>query len=380
MNVASKIIDTIPANYPFEKASASLLMAQPDALVYADTDRIIQKINPSFTRIFGYTPEEITGKSTEIIYSDSRLFHEQGRLRFNSGSRHPPASYDMTYKRKNGEMFNAVSIGFTVRNSWGRAVGFMLLLRDVTAGKQMESDYIHLGIESQNRRCCRFESLGRLAGGVAHDINNLLFPIIGHTDILLEDLPEASQYRESVAEVRKAAAKIQKLLRQLLVFGRKQTLEAAPLNLNTILKNFKTLLQKTIQKDVFMEIILAEKLPLIHADNGQVEQIIMNLVVNAGHAMPDGGNLQMETGTGTMPGTDNPCVFFCVRDNGIGMDDQTCCRIFDPFFTTRASGQGTGLGLSTVSGIVQQHRGQIQVRSKPGEGSCFTVYLPGNDH
>lgn len=472
-----------PDSAPREKAAEMLLTALPDAVVFTDSDRVIQKVNQAFTEIFGYTADEIAGKSTRDLYADPDRYIEQGRVRYNPANRQAPAPYDMTYRRKDGSVFNAMSLGTPVRESGGRVSGYMVVLRDVTDKQQIQSDYIRLAtavaqatenvvitdpdgriqyvnpsfekttgftrsevigkspsllksgyhddafyrdiwttitsgrpwagrirnkrkdgsfytedciispvfsetggiinfvgvkhditrtleLEEKNRQTQRIESLGRLAGGVAHDINNMLFPILGFTEILLEEMPADSLHRDPIEQIRAAGVKIRNLIRQLLAFSRKQTLETGPLDLNHVIREFEKLLRKTVREDVEMQIRLHPGLPLVTADEGQMEQILMNLVVNAQNAMPHGGNIAIETGTMA------DAAFIRVSDTGTGMDARTRSRIFEPFFTTRGDAMGTGLGLATVYGIVKQHQGDISVNSEPGKGARFTVSLP----
>jgi len=239
-------------------------------------------------------------------------------------------------------------------------------------------------LEEQSRQAQKVESIGRLAGGVAHDLNNLLSPIIGYSDLLLMERDLDPERREYVDQIMLAGTRARDLVRQLLAFSRKQTLEYKPVDVNQAVAGFEKLLRRTIREDVDIVIRPAADIPPIMADIGQIEQVILNLAINAQDAMPEGGRLTIETTMkklgrraavvlGEMaPG---PYVILTISDTGCGMDEEVKEKLFEPFFSTKGE-RGTGLGLSTVYGIVKQHRGNIQVESQPQEGSVFRIYLP----
>jgi signal transduction histidine kinase/CheY-like chemotaxis protein len=244
----------------------------------------------------------------------------------------------------------------------------------ITRRNQLEEQLLH----SQ-----KMEAVGCLAGGIAHDFNNLLTVILGYSGMLRDSL-SAGDDLQSVVEIEKAATRAASLTGQLLAFSRKQVLQLRVLDLNSVVAGMKEMLERLIGEDIELDIELASRLDNVKADSGQIEQVVMNLAVNARDAMPAGGRLRIATRNGAcavganellrmQPG---PCVILCVSDNGAGMDAETQARVFEPFFTTKESGKGTGLGLSTVYGIVQQCGGAITVGSQPGHGATFTVYLP----
>jgi signal transduction histidine kinase/DNA-binding response OmpR family regulator len=243
-------------------------------------------------------------------------------------------------------------------------------------------------LEEQLDHSRRMEAVGRLAGGVAHDFNNLLSVIISYTGFAIEDLREIDPIRADLEEVRKAAERAASLTRQLLAFGRKQVMAPSVINLNRTLSGFEGIIRRLLREDITLEMHLAEDLGNVLADPGQVEQVIMNLVLNASDAMPDGGKLSIETAnidldgihTGRhMEARPGRYAMLVVADTGSGMDAETREHIFEPFFTTKAVGKGTGLGLSTVYGIVKQSGGHVWVYSEPGLGTTFRVYLPLTD-
>ena len=246
----------------------------------------------------------------------------------------------------------------------------------------------HKVLEEQLRQAQKMEAIGRLAGGVAHDFNNLLTVIGGYTQLMLVRIPPGDELRLDVEQVAKAGERAASLTRQLLAFSRKQVLAPRVLNLNGAVSETTKLLERLIGEDVELVTILAPGLGNVKADPGQVEQVIMNLAVNARDAMPKGGKLTLSTRNVVLdesharenPGTQaGPHVLLSVIDTGMGMNRETLSHLFEPFFTTKEQGKGTGLGLSTVYGIVKQSGGSIQVQSEPGRGTTFEVYLPRLD-
>jgi len=239
--------------------------------------------------------------------------------------------------------------------------------------------------EQQLRQSQKMEAVGRLAGGIAHDFNNLLMVMMGYTELLLEQLKPGNQLREHAQQVWNAGQRATAVTQQLLAFSRRQAVVPKVLDLNGVLANLGKMLPRLIGEDVQLVIVPGKNLGMVHADSGQLEQVIMNLVVNARDAMPDGGELRIETANARFAADDPdrpasvPCgdyVSLSVKDSGVGINPEMMSRIFEPFFTTKEVGKGTGLGLAMVYGIVQQSSGHIAVESKPGAGTDFTVFLP----
>ncbi len=254
--------------------------------------------------------------------------------------------------------------------------GTVVNLTDITPIKKLEN---------QLHQAQKMEAVGRLAGGIAHDFNNLLYVILGYSEILMQNIDTSHPHYEGLKEINNASERARMLVRQLLAFGRKQVLNVNWVDINQVINDFEKLLRRIIGEDIKLEIRLMNKPAVVKADITQIEQVLMNLAVNARDAMPDGGLLTIETGVinldeyYTSSGaeiTPGNYIMIQVSDNGVGMDAETIARIFDPFFTTKATDVGTGLGLSTVYGIVKQHDGHISVYSEPDRGTVFKILLP----
>jgi PAS domain S-box-containing protein len=262
-----------------------------------------------------------------------------------------------------------------IRAPSGQRTGSLVLLRDVTERRMLEE---------QLRQAQKMEAVGKLAGGVAHDFNNLLTAIIGFSALAEDDLPEDSPARPSLAQVRRSAEQAASLTRQLLAFGRRQLLQPEAIDLNDVVRQMEPMLRRLIGEDVTVRAEYGEPMPIIDADRTQLQQILLNLAVNARDAMPAGGHLTIRTGRLTVGGRfeggpdlpDGEYVWLEVSDTGQGIPPEALHRIFEPFFTTKAFGQGTGLGLSTVYGIAKQSGGDVMVTSTPGSGAIFRVLFP----
>ncbi len=268
------------------------------------------------------------------------------------------------------------------RNKSGEFTGLVHVVRDITARKEAEE--AQKSLQEQLVQSQKMESVGRLAGGIAHDFNNMLSAITGYTELVLLKLPDDSPHRDKLRTVRDAGLRAAELTRQLLAFSRKQVLEMKPVNINGLIERMGKILGRMIGENIRVEFDLAGKIPTVEADESQIEQVVMNLVVNARDAMPGGGTLGIQTRLVDVPekfrdelgDVEGPFVRVRFSDSGHGMQPEVREHIFEPFFTTKEAGKGTGLGLATVYGIVAQHKGVIDVESEPGRGTEFSVYLP----
>jgi signal transduction histidine kinase len=287
--------------------------------------------------------------------------------------------FEMTVVPHGGAPRRILASGRPIIDASGRKLGAVVALNDVTEHRQLEEQY---------RQAQKLEAVGRLAGGVAHDFNNLLSVILGYGDLCLQDAPAAGRLRERIESIRSAAQRATTLTRQLLTFSRKQVVELQVVDPNGLLVETTRMLRRLIGEDIQIVVRPAEGLGRIQADPGQIEQIVMNLAVNARDAMPQGGTLTFETASVDLdeayarrhPGADaGPHVRLAITDTGVGMSAEVQGRIFEPFFTTKEPGKGTGLGLATVYGIVRQGGGHIEVDSAPGRGTSFQVFWPRID-
>src|SRR5437868_4090330 len=358
---------------------ASIIDSSEDAILSKDLNGIITAWNKGAEKIYGYTKEEVLGKPISIVVPRDQPDEVEvilARIRRGEHIEH----YESTRISKDGKHLN-VSISIApLRDASGTIIGASVIARDITAQKRAED---HL------RQAQKMEAIGRLAGGVAHDFNNILGIITACTEFLRDRVdgdPGPSHY---VDNIRKAAERGATLTRQLSAFSRKQTIQPTILDLNERLREVSKLLRPLMGDDVEIVILPRSTSALVEADPGQLDQVVINLAVNARDAMPKGGKLILETGEAVLdetfanqhqPMKPGSYIMLAVSDTGSGMDEATSSRIFEPFFTTKEIGKGTGLGLATVYGIVKQSGGQIWVYSEVGRGTTFRIYLPRADH
>ncbi len=350
----------------------------PDVLLVVDRDRNILMANASVARMFGYTLDEVIHSKTETLYFDRRNVPDAKHEIYDVLEREGFHVGLATGRKQDGKTFPLEIITGLLRNHGGS----VLLLRDVTERKEAEE--LLSEREGQLRQSQKMEALGLLAGGVAHDFNNLLTSILGFGDLALKSLPEGHQAHADIQQVVAGAERAAKLTAQLLAVGRKQALKIQTLDLNSIVTGTVLMLKRTLGEDITLDVKLGEEAGFIAADSSGLEQVILNLAVNARDAMPQGGVLLIQTDrvvldedycrthVGVEPGTYGRLF---VRDSGCGMTQTVKEHIFEPFFTTKERGKGTGLGMSTVYGIVRQCQGYIEVNSDPGKGSEFFIFF-----
>ncbi len=347
----------------------------PLAVVEWDLQFRVTAWNPSAERIFGYSRQEALGQHASFIVPPQfrpqvdRVWHELVNQKGGVRS----ANNNIT---KDGRTISCEWYNTPLVNDSGRVLGVASLAQDVTE---------RVALEERLRQSQKMEAVGRLAGGVAHDFNNLLTVILGYSQILADGVPPGSRLSDSAAQIKSAADRASGITRQLLAFSRKQVLSPRVINLNDIMLNLDSLLRRLIGEDIEVLTVPESDLGSVKADPGQIEQVIMNLALNARDAMPHGGKLTLETANAQLdesyardhqPAEAGRYVMLAVSDTGQGMTPETQARIFEPFYTTKEVGKGTGLGLSMVYGIVKQSGGYIWVYSEPGRGTTFKIYLP----
>jgi two-component system, cell cycle sensor histidine kinase and response regulator CckA len=338
-----------------------------DGIAVVDAHSLIRFANPAFGRLLGVSQEAIVGLEFPFpLQCEKVLSLEPGEW----------------------ESMPVPTELFLSETKWNQESAFIATLRDVSSRRKTEAAL--RASEDMLRQAQRLESIGRLAGGVAHDFNNLLTTINGYTELVLRSVERENPVRAHLEEIRHAGDRAASLTQQLLAYSRKQILVPKPLNLNQVVDSMLNMLERMIGDDVELESRLDPQLGLILVDPGQLEQMIMNLVVNAKDSMPQGGRILLETGMRTLesdsafvqgiendlPVSPGAYAVLGVTDTGSGMDESIRQRIFEPFFTTKEVGKGTGLGLSTVYGFLKQSGGNITVNSEPGKGSTFQVFLP----
>ncbi len=346
-----------------------------ETVVITDAEGTVQYANPAFESITGYTREEAKGQPLHILEGAG---HEETQYEemWDTLTRGEVWSGRLANTRKDGERFTEEAMISPVCDASGKIISYVAVSRDVTREIEMEG---------QLRQSQKMEAVGHLAGGIAHDFNNVLQAIHGYVDLALDGLSPEEELHELLTEIAKAARRASTLTRQLLAFSRRQILHPIHLDLNSLTGDVLKLVRRVIGENIDLAFIPGQVLGMIHADPGQMEQIILNLCINARDAMPDGGTLNIETQNVRIDAEycrnhswakQGRYVLLSISDTGHGMDEETQLQVFEPFFTTKEPGHGTGLGLSTVYGIVKQHHGMVAVYSEEGKGTTFKVYFP----
>ncbi|HET7216306.1 MAG TPA: PAS domain S-box protein, partial [Terriglobia bacterium] len=350
--------------------------ASGEVIFMTDGDGVFTFVNAEFSRLYGYTSEEVLGKTTPRVLKSGETRPEQYAALWATIKNKQVALWEVTNRTKDGRLVNVEGAVNPILDDKGEIAGFLSIHRDVTRRKQLEEQY---------RQAQKMEAVGRLAGGIAHDFNNLLTVINGYSQMVLEQLCPDHPMHPQIDKIQKAGERAASMTRQLLAFSRQQVLAPQVLNLDKVVAGIDKMLGRLIGEDIELVTACSPGLWHVKADPGQIDQVIMNLAVNARDAMPQGGRLTIETANVTLgegefgwrpviePG---PYVMLAISDTGCGMTPEVKGRIFEPFFTTKECGKGTGLGLSTVYGIVKQSDGYIFADSEPGKGTTFRIYLP----
>ena len=382
-SAAEKLVGQIDALLRIRQAEITLQQQAQiidqihDAVIGIDLDGRITRWNRGASRLFGYEADEIVGQSCSLLTSRPgvRLPSSASMLaRKNCDA--DGSEREAEVRKKSGATFSVHGSFSPLCDTRGQPVGVISYLIDITERKRLEE---HV------RQAQKMEAIGSLAGGIAHDFNNLLTVVLGYCDVLLESLPSGDASREPVQRISQAGEQAAALTKQLLAFSRRQVMQMRVLNLNTLVRDYEKVFGRLLGEDILLRSDLDPRLRLVQVDPVQMQQVLMNLAMNARDAMPQGGRLTIATRNVTIAaGPDHPeltpgdHVLLTVTDTGPGIAKTTVARIFEPFFTTKEIGRGTGLGLATVFGIVKQSGGAVEVRSSPGHGTTFEVYLPAS--
>ena len=363
-----------PKEQPVGMRSAPLLSAdtrEPMLVIDAETLEILEA-NPAAAEKYGCSGDELRAmRLTNLIAPEDRTHFEETLRR---DERAAPDFFDIRHVLKNGKSIDVDMLMHRIH--YGGRKAMLVAAQDATRRHHLEE---------QLRQAQKMEAVGMLAGGIAHDFNNLLTIINGYSQMVLSSLPEGDDNRNSVEQIMKAGERAAELTHQLLTFSRRQVVRPKVLDLNTVVAATAVMLRRLIGEHIELRIVAGPELGKIHADAGQLHQVILNLAVNSRDAMPNGGTLILETQNVELRETyvgqsatlrPGRYVMLAVTDSGSGMDEQTRSHLFEPFFTTKAQGHGTGLGLSTVYGIVKQSNCEIVIYSEPGQGTCIKIYFP----
>jgi two-component system, cell cycle sensor histidine kinase and response regulator CckA len=354
---------------------ATIVDSSADAIIAQDLNGIVTTWNKSAERIFGYAVADIVGTSILQLAPPDRQ-REETQILESIRNGESVENLQTVRLTRGGRRIDVSITASPIRDATGRIIGASELTRDVTERRTLEAQYL---------QAQKMEAVGRLAGGVAHDFNNLLTAILGYCELLLGSMPSNDPLRTDIIEIQKAGTSAAALTRQLLTFSRKQVVEPTLLDLNVVVSEMRGMLTRLIREDVTVTLRVSPEPAMVLADRGQLEQILLNLAVNARDAMPSGGTLTIETAHveldehyaaahfNVAPGH---YVMLSVSDTGTGMTPEVQAHIFEPFFTTKEVGKGTGLGLATVHGIVTRSGGSVGVYSELNKGTSFKVYLP----
>ncbi len=363
---------------------AAIVESSEDAIVGVSLGSVVTSWNLGAEKLYQYRADEIVGRSIHELMPAEIEAEERGMLdRVAKGD--AVDQFETKGRRKDGSTVDVAVTVTPIRDGDGTIVAVSKIARDLTAKRLAEAALRRTEVEF--RQAQKMEAVGRLAGGIAHDFNNLLSIILGYSSLAMTGLKEGDPLRRNLGEIEAAGHRASALTRQLLAFSRKQILQPRVLEINAVIETMGSMLRRLLGEDIELTLQLAPDVGRVLADAGQLEQVVMNLAVNARDAMARGGKLTIATSNAEVAAGADLCadlvpghyVLVAITDSGVGMDAATCARSFEPFFTTKEVGRGTGLGLSTVLGIVQQSGGRVSVHSEVGVGTTVSVHLPQTD-
>lgn len=357
---------------------STALRAAANGIVITDPQGLILWVNDAFCRMTGYSSEEVLSRTPAFLTSGRHddAFYRNMWETIRAGN---VWQGEIVNRRKDGRIYTEEMTITPVRDPTGKLTHFIAIKQDISERNNLRRQLLHAQ---------KMESIGRLAGGIAHDFNNLLQAITGFSAILLSEMTETDPRRLDVMEIDRAAQRATVLTRQLLTFSRRQKAELTPILLNEVIRGGEKMLRRLLPENIEIELLLDDALPPVRANTGQIEQVLVNLAINARDAMPDGGRLRIASSRVHYAPRDVPAVdgarpgdfvALSIQDSGHGMSAEVIERMFEPFFTTKESGKGTGLGLPVVYGIVRQHDGFILVTSAPGAGTTIRIHIPINE-
>jgi PAS domain S-box-containing protein len=373
--VGSRTADLVES----ERLYRSTFDAAPVGIIHVGLDGQWLRVNERLCELLGYSREELQSRAVQDLMQSDEVPGESESLRqMAAGTLDRHVVDEKQYRRRDGSpMWARVNMSVH-RDADGHAQHFISVIEDITARRMLEAQF---------RQAGKMDAVGKLASGVAHDFNNLMTVVLGFAELVNADVTLARQHRTDISEIINAAKRAAALTKQLLAFSRQQVLHATPLDLNALITDMTAMLGRLIGEHITVSLHLEPNLSLTLADRGQLEQVVMNLLVNARDAMPGGGSIMIETTNVDLEDCSShpeaimrgPYVMLAITDTGTGMSEHTRRHLFEPFFTTKETGKGTGLGLSTTYGIVKQSKGYIWVDSELGRGTTFKVYLPRSD-
>ncbi len=364
-----------------EEKFRRIVQAAQEGIWVLDSENFTSYVNTRMAEMLGRKTDEMLGRHLFDFLDEEGIRFIKTRLQL----RHQGVSerFEFHFNKENGEKLWVNISASPIQDEKGTYLGALAMIADITV--QKKETEARLELEDQLRQAQKMEAIGHLAGGVAHDFNNLLSPIIGYAEMGLMQLDENHPMRRNFSQIMRTAERAKDLTMQLLAFGRKQILEMKPVSLNDEIVRFEKIIHRLIREDIELKFTLDPNLKAVRADATQIQQILMNLALNAQDAMPRGGSLNFLTANLKIEGRrarnykhlkSGSYALLEVTDFGKGMEPEVLQRIFEPFYTTKEIGKGTGLGLATVYGIVRQHMGDIRVKSAPGEGTTFQILLP----